>query len=137
MKPIAGTSVFLNSTFVQFFARQRPASSVAKPRCIRKTSMPPISTQTLLIVKIASCAGVSTAAGTAASSAPNAIPAAASTGIDNSFNSFMIDILLPSPMCPVRAPAMMPSTVGCTNSSFTAIASRTFLSRFTSEIAPR
>ena len=35
--------------------------------------------------------------------------------------------ILPSPMYPVRAPAMMPSTVFYTNSSFTPIARRTFL----------
>ena len=87
MKPIAGTSVFLKSTFVQFFARQRPASSVAKPRCIRKTSMPPISTQTLLIVKIASCAGVSTAA---VSPAASAVPATARKGINIVFKLFMM-----------------------------------------------
>ena len=40
--------------------------------------------------------------------------------------------ILPSPMWPVRAPSQMPSIVGSTKSSFTAIARRTFFSRLTS-----
>ena len=45
--------------------------------------------------------------------------------------------ILPSPMFPVRAPAMIASIVESTNSAFTAISIRTFLRRFTSISAPR
>ena len=45
--------------------------------------------------------------------------------------------IFPSPIRPVRAPAMMPSSVVSTKSSLTPMASRTFLSRLTSAIAPR
>ena len=76
---MAGTSVFLKRMFVQFLVRQSPDSTVAKPRCIRNTSMPPIRIQMLLIVKSASAA-CEIGAGSAASAAPRGSAAAKSAG---------------------------------------------------------
>ena len=43
--------VFLNRMLTEFFARVRPVSSIAKPRCMMKTSPAASIIQTLLAVK--------------------------------------------------------------------------------------
>ena len=75
MIPIHTIIVFLNKMFTVFLDRVSPDSSVAKPRCMMKTSIPANMIHRLLVTKPSVCsiadtvaAGVSSVSGSAASS---------------------------------------------------------------------
>ena len=74
---------FFARMFTQFFARARPDSTIAKPRFMKKTSMPAIKTQTVssAILLLASCSAMAAVNATGASAASSAWPRCASTSV--------------------------------------------------------